>query len=192
MYSCFESDSVIWFRSAYIAKNSPESWIASDVTAEPVTVPLGASKEGKVTVGIVAIKLQVPLTDTGAEIGAEVEADMGLAVGAELLETITDVAEGKIREEVSGTGVALGVKELGLVAEVKVLYMLVIVVGKNGKTLLLLVSANDECTLLTPVAANDDFKLLISVPSRDECTLLNPAPDNDICVLVTPVPGKGV
>ena len=155
-------------------------------------MPLGASKEGKVTVGIVAVKLQVPLNDTGPEIGAEigadaeadieadVEADMGLAVGAELLETFTDVVEGKIREEVSGIGVALGVKELSLVAELKVLCRLVIVVGKDGKTLLLLVSANDA------------FKLLTPVPSRDECTLLTPVPDNDICVLVTPVPSKGV
>ena len=157
------------------------------MTAAPVIVALGASYEGKVTVGIVAVILQVPLTEIGADVGADVGAD----IAAESLEIFTEVAEDRGVEEVSGVESALGVRELGLVAKLEVLFRLVRVVGKDVKALLP-VPANDECTLLNPVPGNDTCMLLTPVPVNHVCILLTPVPGSAVCRLLTPVPRERV
>ena len=144
-----------------------------------MTVPLGALYEGKVIVGTVAVIPQVPLTDTGEAVGSAAE--------AELLEMSTEVAKDKGGEEVPGVVIALVVEESGLVAELEVLFMLVLVVGKGCRMVLLPVPENDECKLVTPITGNDVCALLTPVLGNGVCMLLRPVPGNGVCVLLTPV-----
>ena len=84
------------------------------MVAAPAIVLLGASYEGRATVGSVAVMLHVPLTGTG-EIGAEVE-----------VEEVPSLIPGM------DSGAVLAVREPEPAAVLEVLFL----VGNGGRTLL--------------------------------------------------------